>query len=89
MPCLVYMSIKSAMPNYHSKFPVAFYVCLVSFSNIRLIPSNRTYTMEFVVSSHARFSIIRLRDGFIWRQKGRSLLVPYYEKTLSENKKTS
>ena len=58
MPCLVYMPIKSAMPKYHSKFPIAFYARLVSFSHIRLILSNRTYTTEFVISSHARFNII-------------------------------
>ena len=58
MPCLVYMPIKSAMPKYHSKFPIAFYAHLVSFSNIRSILSNRTYTTEFVISSHARFNII-------------------------------
>ena len=68
MPCLVYMSIKSTMPKYHSKFPIAFCAHLVSFSNIRFILSNGTYTTEFVVSNHARFKIIRQHYGFIWRE---------------------
>ena len=55
MPCLVYMPIKSAMPKYHSKVPIALYAHL-SFSNIRSIISNKTYTTEFVVSSYARFN---------------------------------
>ena len=75
MPCLVYMPIKSAMPNYHSKFPIAFYAHLVSFSNIRSILSNRTYTTEFVVSSHARFNIIRQHCGFICRWKASFQLI--------------
>ena len=69
MPCLVYMSIKSTMPKYHSKFPIAFCAHLVSFSNIRFILSNGTYTTEFVVSNHAGFKIIRQHYGFIWRGK--------------------
>ena len=55
MTCLVNMP---TMPKYHSKFSISFYARLVSFSNIILILSNRTYIIEFVVSSHARFSII-------------------------------
>ena len=69
MPCLLYIPIKSAMPKYHSKFPIALYAHLVSFSNIKSILSNRTYTTEFAVSSHERFNIIRQHCGFIWRQK--------------------
>ena len=54
---MVYMPIKSAMPNDHSKFPIPFYARLVSF-NIRSILSNRANTTEFVISSYARFNIL-------------------------------
>ena len=97
MPCLVHMSIMSAMPKYHSKFLIAFYAHLVSFSNIRSILSNRTYTTEFIVLSHARFNVIRQHYSLIWRIKvpyqiiycikyTLTVLVPYYEKMFSKMK---
>ena len=54
MPCLVYMPIQSAMPKSSSEFPKAFFGDLVCFSDIKLILSNRTYSMEIIVSSHEK-----------------------------------
>ena len=59
IPCLVYMTIQSAMPKWSSEPPVAFYARLVSFSNFRSILSNRTYITKFVVSSNVRCNKIR------------------------------
>ena len=61
IPCLVYMTIQSAMSKQSSELPIAFYVRLVSFSNFRSILSNSTYIMEFAVSSNARCNKIRQR----------------------------
>ena len=46
MPCLGHVPIKSAMPKYHSKFPIAFYAHLVTLDRYSLIehtPRNSLY----------------------------------------------
>ena len=49
IPCLVYMTIQSAMPKQSSELPIAFYARLVNFSNFRSILSNRMHITEFEV----------------------------------------
>ena len=71
------------MPKYYSKFPIAFYAHLVSFNNIRSILSNRTYATEFVVSSHARFKIIKQYYGFVWRRKAPFRMIQSIKKSLT------
>ena len=57
----LYRTVQSAMPKQSSELHAAFYTSLVSFSIIRSILFNRTYSMEFVVSSNMRCNKIRHR----------------------------
>ena len=57
IPCLVYTWLSSLLClSSLLELLIPFYACLVNFSNIKLILSDRTHSTRFVVISHARYN---------------------------------